>query len=96
MPISAILAIIEALSPAQWLAILGMLPTIYKTIEDTWAAGKEVVATLKQVIGAIDNKMATPGVSHSDAASQLITEGFAVPGWNDAETNAWMNHASGG
>lgn len=94
MPISVILGVIEALTPAQWLAILGMLPTIYKTLEDGWAFGKEAVAMIQQVVGAIDNKMETPGVSHSDAASQLRTEGFAVPGWSDQATRQWMDNVT--
>lgn len=95
MPVAALLAIIEALSPAQWLALVGMIPTIITTGEDAWAAGKEVFATLSQVVNAVNGRMAG-GVSHSEAASQLRTEGFAVSGWTDQETNDWMNHASGG
>lgn len=96
MPVAALLAIIEALTPAQWLALLGMIPTIITTGEDAWAAGKEAFSTLRQVVDAVNGRMETPGVSHSDAASQLRTEGFAVSGWTDQETNDWMNHASGG
>jgi hypothetical protein len=91
MPIAAILALVAALSPAQWGLILGMLPPLIQGAE---AIIPRVGQGVHAIIAAVQGRMASHNVSHTDAAKALITEGFAVPGWTDAETKAWLDNAT--
>jgi len=81
-----LLGLIAAMSPAEWSLLLSLIPSLIQV-------GGVVGNIVGQVASAIGAKMAT-GMSHSEAASALATEGFAVPGWSDAETQKWLDRAT--
>lgn len=91
MPIAAILALVAALSPAQWGLILSLIPPLIQGAE---AVVPMVGQGVHAIIAAVQGRMASHSVSHADAAKALIIEGFAVPGWSDAETQAWLDNAT--
>ena len=81
-----LLGLIAAMSPAEWSLLLGLVPALVQV-------GGAVGSIVGQVALAIGAKMST-GMSHSEAASALAAEGFAVKGWSDAETQKWLDNAT--
>lgn len=95
MPLAFLLSVFASLTPAQWISLLGLVPQFVKLAEDATPVIKQAVALVEKAVQEIEGLKAN-GVSHADAVAHVskTTPGFAIPGWNDEETQRWLDRST--
>lgn len=81
------LALLAAMTKAEWNKLTAVVPKLIDV-------GGGFGTATAEVFHAVEKKIET-GLSHTEAANELITEGFAVKGWTDEETQKWLDNATG-
>jgi hypothetical protein len=90
MPV-ALLAIFGGLTATQWVTLISLLPVVIKIIGVFSGVAAELFET---VVADIRANMKETGKGHKAVTTKMITEGYAVPGWNNEETKAWLDRAT--
>lgn len=92
-----VVAIIKELVPAMIAAEPYIVEAVQKG-ESAFEAANSASPTLGGKLKALAEKIPMPsGVNwstHLDNVTKAATPGFAVPGWTDQETKAWIDNAT--
>lgn len=87
----ALLTVVAGLTILQWASLVGALSSIVRMLV---VVNPKLASTFEQVVTDVKDRMNNDLTDHRTAANKMITEGYAVHGWDDEETKRWLDNAT--